>query len=126
MAAAAPPPVEPARPAPATVPAQAGVPAPDANQPTTGELSLVPVPDLPEADEPVEEEVGGWAPFAEPAGAEAPSVMAALAVALPGVDPVTTLLEMAPLMFLYESSIWLAVLFERRWQRLPDAVPSGG
>lgn len=52
--------------------------------------------------------------------------MAALAVALPGVDPVTTLLEMAPLMLLYESSIWLAVVFERRWQPLGGAVPSGG
>src|SRR5580765_1617544 len=63
-----------ARPAPAAPPA-------DAAQPTTGELLLVPVPDLPEEDEHVAEddEVGGWAPFAEPAGAEAPSVMAALA-----------------------------------------------
>jgi sec-independent protein translocase protein TatC len=43
--------------------------------------------------------------------------MAALAVALPGVDPVTTLIEMAPLMALYEGSIWLAVLFERRWAK---------
>ncbi len=43
-------------------------------------------------------------------------VVAAVAVALPGVDPVTTLLEMAPLMVLFESSIWLAVLFERRWR----------
>jgi sec-independent protein translocase protein TatC len=42
--------------------------------------------------------------------------MAALAVALPGVDPVTTAMEMAPLMVLYEGSIWLSVLFERRWQ----------
>src|SRR5262249_15700755 len=42
--------------------------------------------------------------------------MAALAVGLPGVDPVTTLFEMAPLMLLYEGSIWLAVLFERRWR----------
>ena len=49
--------------------------------------------------------------------------MAALAVALPGVDPVTTLIEMAPLMFLYEGSIWLAVFFERRWRPLPDPVP---
>jgi hypothetical protein len=68
----------PARPIPAPAPPQA-VPAPDANQPTTGELSLVPVPDLPDEDRPVEEEVGGWAPFAEPAGAEAPNVMAASA-----------------------------------------------
>jgi hypothetical protein len=58
--------------------------AADAAQPTTGELSLVPIPDEP--DEPVEaehvgedDEVGGWAPLAEPAGAAAPSVMAALA-----------------------------------------------
>jgi sec-independent protein translocase protein TatC len=42
--------------------------------------------------------------------------MAALAVALPGVDPVTTALEMAPLVLLFEASIWLAVLFERRWK----------
>ncbi len=41
--------------------------------------------------------------------------MAALAVALPGVDPVTTAFEMVPLMFLFEGSIWLAVVFERRW-----------
>src|SRR3954447_19189701 len=81
IAASAPPP-EPARPIPAPAPPQAAVPAPDANQPTTGELSLVPVPDLPEEEEaPAEEEVGGWAPFAEPSGEEAPNVMAALAVA---------------------------------------------
>jgi sec-independent protein translocase protein TatC len=43
-------------------------------------------------------------------------IVAAVAVALPGVDPVTTLLEMAPLMILFECSIWLAVLFERRWR----------
>jgi sec-independent protein translocase protein TatC len=41
-------------------------------------------------------------------------VMAALAVALPGVDPVTTTFEMVPLMLLFEGSIWLAVLMERR------------
>lgn len=52
-------------------------------------------------------------------------IVAALAVALPGVDPVTTLFEMAPLMLLFELSIWLAVWFERRWRPLPadrDAV----
>jgi len=43
-------------------------------------------------------------------------VMAALAVALPGVDPVTTTFEMIPLMILFEGSIWLAVLFDRRWK----------
>lgn len=41
--------------------------------------------------------------------------VAALAVALPGIDPVTTLLEMGPLLALYESSIWIAAAFERRW-----------
>jgi sec-independent protein translocase protein TatC len=41
-------------------------------------------------------------------------VMAAIAVALPGVDPVTTAFEMIPLMLLFEGSIWLAVLMERR------------
>ncbi len=44
-------------------------------------------------------------------------IMAAVAVALPGVDPVTTLVEMVPLMVLFEGSIWLAVLFEKRWDR---------
>jgi len=48
--------------------------------------------------------------------------VAALAVALPGVDPVTTLFEMVPLLVLYESSIWLSVLFERRW-RTASASP---
>lgn len=41
--------------------------------------------------------------------------MAATAVVLPGVDPVSTALTMLPLIALFESSIWLAVLFERRW-----------
>jgi sec-independent protein translocase protein TatC len=52
--------------------------------------------------------------------------MAALAVALPGVDPVTTAMEMAPLMLLYEGSIWLSVAFERRWnlELGADVVPS--
>jgi sec-independent protein translocase protein TatC len=49
-------------------------------------------------------------------------VVAALAVALPGVDPVTTMFEMAPLMLLFEASIWVAVFFEKRWLA---AAPSG-
>jgi sec-independent protein translocase protein TatC len=40
--------------------------------------------------------------------------VAALAVALPGVDPVTTVFEMVPLLVLFEASIWLSVLVERR------------
>jgi sec-independent protein translocase protein TatC len=43
-------------------------------------------------------------------------IVAAVAVALPGIDPVTTMLEMAPLMVLFEASIWLAVFFDRRWR----------
>jgi sec-independent protein translocase protein TatC len=41
-------------------------------------------------------------------------VVAAIAVALPGVDPVTTVFEMVPLLVLFEASIWLSVLVERR------------
>ena len=47
--------------------------------------------------------------------------VAAVAVALPGVDPVTTALQMVPLMLLFEASIWISVLLERRWQAA--AVP---
>lgn len=50
------------------------------------------------------------------------AAMAVLAVALPGVDPVTTTLEMIPLMALYALSIGLATLFERRWLVAPVAV----
>jgi sec-independent protein translocase protein TatC len=49
-------------------------------------------------------------------------VMAAIAVALPGVDPVTTTLEMVPLMLLFEGSIWLSVLMERRQPAPQEAV----
>jgi sec-independent protein translocase protein TatC len=41
-------------------------------------------------------------------------IVAVVAVLLPGIDPVTTTLEMVPLIALYEGSIWLAVLMERR------------
>jgi sec-independent protein translocase protein TatC len=41
--------------------------------------------------------------------------MAALAVALPGVDPVTTTFEMVPLVGLYLLSVLLAGIFEKRW-----------
>ncbi|HEY7422391.1 MAG TPA: twin-arginine translocase subunit TatC [Gaiellaceae bacterium] len=43
-------------------------------------------------------------------------VMAAIAVALPGVDPVTTTMEMIPLMLLFEGSIWLSLFMDRRWK----------
>jgi sec-independent protein translocase protein TatC len=41
-------------------------------------------------------------------------VVVCIAVALPGVDPVTTSIEAAPLLVLYELSIWLSVLLDRR------------
>lgn len=41
-------------------------------------------------------------------------IMAAIAVALPGVDPVTTCLEMIPLFILFEGSIWMAWWMERK------------
>jgi sec-independent protein translocase protein TatC len=42
------------------------------------------------------------------------ALMAVVAVALPGVDPVTTVFEMIPLMLLYGISILLAGVLERR------------
>jgi sec-independent protein translocase protein TatC len=41
-------------------------------------------------------------------------IMTAVAVALPGVDPVTTMIEMVPLWILFEGSIWAALFMERR------------
>ncbi|HEY3543393.1 MAG TPA: twin-arginine translocase subunit TatC [Gaiellaceae bacterium] len=46
-------------------------------------------------------------------------VVAAIAVALPGVDPVTTCIEIAPLWVLFEASIQLSRVVERR---LEDAT----
>jgi sec-independent protein translocase protein TatC len=42
-------------------------------------------------------------------------IVACIGVALPGVDPVTTVVETIPLAILFEASIWLSVFFERRW-----------
>ena len=54
-------------------------------------------------------------------------LVAVVAVVLPGVDPVTTALEAIPLVFLYEGSIWLAVLLERRWRRaVPEPAAESG
>jgi sec-independent protein translocase protein TatC len=44
-------------------------------------------------------------------------LVTALAVVLPGVDPVTTVLEMLPLMVLFEGSIWMVIFFDKRWKR---------
>ncbi|MFL5951055.1 MAG: twin-arginine translocase subunit TatC [Gaiellaceae bacterium] len=48
-------------------------------------------------------------------------VVACIAVALPGIDPVTTTIEAIPLLLLYEASIWLSVLTERRSARMEPA-----
>ncbi|HEX5174112.1 MAG TPA: twin-arginine translocase subunit TatC [Gaiellaceae bacterium] len=45
-------------------------------------------------------------------------IVAAVALALPGPDPVTTLLELLPMWALFEGSIWLAVFAERRAAKL--------
>ena len=49
-------------------------------------------------------------------------VVACIAVALPGVDPVTTMLEGIPLVILYEASIWMSVLLDRRAERAQAAT----
>ena len=49
-------------------------------------------------------------------------IVAVVAVLLPGVDPVTTTLEMLPLWALFELSIWLGVLVERRWGTMRDPL----
>jgi sec-independent protein translocase protein TatC len=54
-------------------------------------------------------------------------VTAAVALALPGPDPVTTFLELLPMWLLFEGSIWLAVLFERRMAKAaPASATLGG
>jgi sec-independent protein translocase protein TatC len=42
------------------------------------------------------------------------------AALLPTVDPVSLAFEVVPLLLLYELSIWVSVLMERRWQRAWD------
>ena len=48
--------------------------------------------------------------------------IACVGVALPGVDPITTTIEIIPLWVLYELSIWLSVLVERREPAPSEAV----
>jgi sec-independent protein translocase protein TatC len=55
-------------------------------------------------------------------------VVACVGVALPGIDPVTTIFETIPLWFLFELSIWLSILAERRAATAAQAsagVPGG-
>jgi sec-independent protein translocase protein TatC len=53
-------------------------------------------------------------------------VTAVVALALPGPDPVTTFLELLPMWLLFEGSIWLAVIFERRWAKVSPASATLG
>lgn len=46
------------------------------------------------------------------------AITAAVALALPGPDLVTTFFELMPMWALYEGSIWLAFLFERRRRKV--------
>jgi sec-independent protein translocase protein TatC len=41
-------------------------------------------------------------------------IVACVAVALPGIDPITTTIEAIPLIALFELSIWLSIFVERR------------
>jgi sec-independent protein translocase protein TatC len=43
--------------------------------------------------------------------------MLVFAILLPTVDPISLAFEVVPLMLLFELSIWLAVVMERRWER---------
>jgi sec-independent protein translocase protein TatC len=49
-------------------------------------------------------------------------IVACIGVALPGVDPVTTIIETLPLAILFEAAIWLSVLLDRRSQRMRTAA----
>ncbi|HET6943970.1 MAG TPA: twin-arginine translocase subunit TatC [Gaiellaceae bacterium] len=48
--------------------------------------------------------------------------VACIGVALPGVDPITTVIEIVPLWLLFEGSIWLATIVERRQPAPQEAV----
>lgn len=50
-------------------------------------------------------------------------VLVACAILLPTVDPVSLALEVVPLLLLFELSVVLSALFERRWHAMP--IPDG-
>ena len=47
-------------------------------------------------------------------------LLVAFAILLPTVDPVSLTLEVIPLLVLFEFSIWLSAIMERRWERSYD------
>nr|MBA3841897.1 hypothetical protein [Actinomycetota bacterium] len=49
-------------------------------------------------------------------------IVTVIGVALPGVDPITTVIETIPLAILFETSIWLSVIFEKRWHPVATAA----
>lgn len=53
-------------------------------------------------------------------------ILLVLAALLPTVDPVSLAFETIPLIALYELSIWMAVIMERRWRRAWDDEPLVG
>jgi Sec-independent protein secretion pathway component TatC len=48
-------------------------------------------------------------------------ILLIFAALLPTVDPVSLVFELVPLLLLFELSIWLSALMERRWQPGWDA-----
>jgi sec-independent protein translocase protein TatC len=52
-------------------------------------------------------------------------ILLVFAILLPTVDPVSLAFEVVPLVLLFELSIWLSVLMERRWQRAWDEDLAG-
>jgi sec-independent protein translocase protein TatC len=52
-------------------------------------------------------------------------ILLVFAILLPTVDPVSLAFEVVPLVLLFELSIWLSVLMERRWQRAWDEELAG-
>ena len=53
-------------------------------------------------------------------------ILLILAALLPTVDPVSLAFETIPLLALYELSIWMAVIMERRWRRAWEEEPAIG
>lgn len=46
-------------------------------------------------------------------------IVISLSFLLTAADPVTTIIQTIPLLFLFEASVWAAVYFEKRWQQKP-------
>ena len=49
-------------------------------------------------------------------------IVCCVGVALPGIDPVTTIFETIPLLVLYEGSIWASALLDRRAARSAEPI----